>query len=321
MLAKRLGLFRVARRIYRRRLRILCYHGFETADQAAFKPKLFMRGDTFERRLATLAQEEYRVVELGAALAGLREGTNPDDCVAITIDDGWSGVKAVGAPLLKRFGYPATLYVSTQYVVERYPVFDVAVEYLFWKAAARPGSGGAEPLEHTVDDVCARGSQVTVQERFQLWRDLGQRMGLDTEAIAQSGALNLMTAADIRLLANQGMDIQLHTHRHDFPLGSATDAKAEIAMNRAVLEPLVGHPLRHFCYPSGVWSEAQGPWLEELGVESATTCEAGLNHRETPRYALNRFLDGENIEQIEFEAEVSGFLELLRAGRRFAGRR
>ena len=50
-------------------------------------------------------------------------------------------------------------------------------------------------------------------------------------------------------------------------------------------------------------------------METATTCEPGLNSPSTPRLSLHRFLDGEDITQIEFEAEVSGFTELLRSVR------
>src|SRR5262249_20386051 len=123
--------------------------------------------------------------------------------------------------------------------------------------------------------------------------------------------LSLMNGGEIEDLARAGVDIQLHTHRHRFPLETAKAAQ-EIADNRAVLEGLVGKPLRHFCYPSGIWSEQQWPVLAANGIETATTCDPGLNYRSTPRLGLKRFCDAENISQIEFEAEVFGYTELLR---------
>ena len=47
-------------------------------------------------------------------------------------------------------------------------------------------------------------------------------------------------------------------------------------------------------------------------TSSATTCNADLNYPDKPSLELKRFLDGENISDIEFEAELSGFNELLR---------
>jgi hypothetical protein len=40
-----------------------------------------------------------------------------------------------------------------------------------------------------------------------------------------------------------------------------------------------------------------------------------LNDTETPPLGLRRFLDADDISRIEFEAELSGFAELLRQSR------
>ena len=49
-----------------------------------------------------------------------------------------------------------------------------------------------------------------------------------------------------------------------------------------------------------------------MGIKSAVTCEIGLNSKNTPKYLLKSFGDSEMMSQIEFEAEVYGFAELLR---------
>lgn len=121
-----------------------------------------------------------------------------------------------------------------------------------------------------------------------------------------------MTKTEVRKLAKNGFDIQLHTHRHCFPTEDETVAMKEILDNKQALEAVVNHPLVHFCYPSGIFSKRQWPWLKRLGVQSATTCLPGLNVTEYPALALRRFLDGENVSQIVFVAELFGFLELLR---------
>jgi hypothetical protein len=57
----------------------------------------------------------------------------------------------------------------------------------------------------------------------------------------------------------------------------------------------------------------QGEWLAALGVKSATTIEPGLNYPDTPRFALRRLMDGHPVSDIEFEAEMTGFMEIVRA--------
>ena len=53
--------------------------------------------------------------------------------------------------------------------------------------------------------------------------------------------------------------------------------------------------------------------LKEFDLASATTCDTGLVAPGDSPYALRRFLDGESVSDIEFEAEISGFAGLLRA--------
>ena len=54
--------------------------------------------------------------------------------------------------------------------------------------------------------------------------------------------------------------------------------------------------------------------MSNLGIVSATTCHAGLLNLKSKNacYYLPRFLDGENVHMLEFEAEMSGFAEILR---------
>jgi peptidoglycan/xylan/chitin deacetylase (PgdA/CDA1 family) len=146
---------------------------------------------------------------------------------------------------------------------------------------------------------------------MRLAQTIGERAGVEYTPVVESRIFSLVNEAEIREMALAGIDIQLHTHRHIFPMDKAR-ALGEIRDNRAALEPLVSRPLVHFCYPKGKWSEEQLPWLAEAGVRSAVTCDRGLNERETPKLALRRFGDDEGMSQIEFEAEICGFADMLR---------
>jgi len=128
---KLLGLFWIARRITRRRLRILCYHGFALDDECRFRPKLFMSYDTFRNRLDYLRSRRYPILSLDSALAQLASDTLPDCATVITIDDGFYSVSAIGAKILREFAFPSTLYVTSYYVVKQNPIFRLMVQYLF----------------------------------------------------------------------------------------------------------------------------------------------------------------------------------------------
>lgn len=329
-LCRALGLFHLARYLTRDNLQILCYHGFELEDESQFRGGLFMRPRTLQKRLRAIAKSGFPVIGLGEAVRGLAHGRLPPNALVLTIDDGFHSVYCHAAPMLKEHGFPATVYVTTYYVEKGSPVFRLAVQYMFWKSSVRtlriPDGIGASGRRVHMEDPAARDramwecieygeKQCSEEERRELGRILGQALEVDYTAIVDSRMLSLMSEEEIRQLAAEGFDIQLHTHRHRFPVADTAAAMREIEENRSRLENVTGRPANHFCYPSGIWDESQWPSLRQTGVASATTCQPGMNDGQTPLLGLRRFLDDENISQIEFRAELFGFLELLRRAR------
>jgi peptidoglycan/xylan/chitin deacetylase (PgdA/CDA1 family) len=334
--SKRAGLFALAERATGRSLRILCYHGTSLAEEHSFRPKLFMAPETFERRLRMLAERRCPVLGLGEAAERLARDDLPLGAVVITIDDGFYGTYRVAWPLLQRYGFSATIYTTSYYCVKEHPVFGLVVEYMLWGTRAttldldqlgldlqRAGTrlrGHVALRDATTRQQLARQiaehgeTACTEEERVAIARFLGRQLDVDYDALAASRILSLMTLAEIGELAAAGADIQAHTHRHRFP-PSEHEARRELDDNRRALEPAVGRRLEHFCYPNGEWFEEHWRWLAEAGMRTATTCERGLNYPDTPPLALRRFLDGEHIADVEFEAEVTGYAELLRSTR------
>lgn len=67
----------------------------------------------FERQLAFLARHRYRVLTLEEVVELLERGAPmPRRSVVITFDDGYEETHTVAWPLLKRFGFPATVFVT-----------------------------------------------------------------------------------------------------------------------------------------------------------------------------------------------------------------
>jgi hypothetical protein len=61
----------------------------------------------------------------------------PPRTLVITFDDGWLGIGLKAVPVLRKYGFPSTLYVTTRDVVDETPVFDVALRYLIWKGRGK----------------------------------------------------------------------------------------------------------------------------------------------------------------------------------------
>lgn len=325
--ARCVGLFRLCRKLTRRHLRILCYHGISMRDEHEWQPGLFLSAALFRARLDWLRRHGFRVLRLGDAVESLYADRLPDDATVITFDDGWSGTWKHGGPALAEHGFPATIYVTTYYAGKKIPVYNVAVRYLFWRTQtasldlsavgegleggydltdpARKAQAREKVVEHGDDHLDAPGKQ-------DLLRRLGGLLGLDIDALLQERICALMTFDEVAEAVEAGIDIQLHTHRHHLAFEDRGQVEREITDNRDALEPIVRRSLDHLCYPNGDYHPRIWPWLSGLGVRSATTTRAGFNTPRSHPLELHRFLDGEHIRWIEFEAEMCGVLELLR---------
>ena len=91
---------------------ILCYHRFGTGNA-----KMVMAPSRFATQLDWLARNGYNVIRLADLrdfLAGKR--ALPPKSVVITIDDGYESVHRLAFPVLKQYGFPATLFVYTDFV-------------------------------------------------------------------------------------------------------------------------------------------------------------------------------------------------------------
>lgn len=91
---------------------ILCYHRFGTGSS-----KMVVSPASFAAQLEWLAQHGYRVVRL-SQLVGFLAGREalPPRSVVITFDDGYESVYRHAYPLLRKHGFPATLFVYTDFV-------------------------------------------------------------------------------------------------------------------------------------------------------------------------------------------------------------
>jgi peptidoglycan/xylan/chitin deacetylase (PgdA/CDA1 family) len=324
--SKTLGLFRISQALTRKKLRILCYHNFALADVPEWEKLLTMDARIFEERMAYLAEHGHTVLGLDEGVDGLDTGALPDLPTVITIDDGWFNIKRYAHGILKRHEFPHTIYVSSHYSRHQVPLFNISIQYLFEMTRKRtveldglnlPFDANVDlsdeaSTEETKDRIIDYGhTQLNPQERRDFLLRAAELLEVDFRPLDYERAYHFVSASEIRELVADGVDIQMHAYRHVWPMDRERALK-ELADDRAYLEPLVGKTLHHFCYPSGIYDKSQFPFLSEAKVKSATTCESGFNDADTHKFALKRFLDSDDIHALEFEAEMAGYLELMR---------
>lgn len=325
--ARALGGFRIAQRLTRHRLRILCYHGFSLGDEYQVQPHMFMRAATFERRMRILERRRIPVIPLAEAVRRLEAGDVHRAETVITIDDGWASTLTVGTPILERYGFPASIYVTTEHLAAGTEVFNVALYYMIYRSSReRLELSGVHPdLDGTYDlskdpDAVQRSLIGAAERAFPVLADrqrilpvIAAALGMDLGEVLRGERFRLLTRGQIRELGARGFDIELHSHRHHLPAETFELMAGEVATNRAQVESVLGTKPSHFCFPSGEYSPHHPDWLRRVGIASATTCDPGLNPPGSSVMLLKRFLDSDAEADIAFEAEMTGFRELARS--------
>ena len=91
---------------------ILCYHRFGDHSD-----RMEVSESQFREQLNYLKEHDYRVVPMADLLRYIRgDGSLPKRAVVLTIDDGHRSAYRIAYPLLKEFGFPATLFIYSDYI-------------------------------------------------------------------------------------------------------------------------------------------------------------------------------------------------------------
>lgn len=120
---------------------VLQYHHISTETPAATS----LSPDAFAAHLAYLAKHDFQVIALPELVDRMVKGQSiPDKTVAITFDDGYRSVYTHAFPLLKKYGWPFTVFVHTQPIDARQDAF------VSWAELNEMHREGASIGNHTV---------------------------------------------------------------------------------------------------------------------------------------------------------------------------
>jgi peptidoglycan/xylan/chitin deacetylase (PgdA/CDA1 family) len=308
-----------------RRLLILGYHGVSLDDEHEWDSALYISQRQLESQLKMVRSAGYTVLPLGEALAAVEDGTLPPRSVAITFDDGTHDFHERAYPVLQSLGLPVAVYLTTYYCDYEAPVFKPMCNYLLWKGRDRTVvladiTGSKESFDLRTSEGRARALSGMIQlaererysgaDRQRMVERLAAALHIDFGRLMARRMLQIMRPSSVQQLAGEGVDVQLHTHRHRAPIDRDLFLN-EINENRTRIQQMTGKRPSHFCYPSGNYRPEFLTWLEEAQVASAVTCDPGFVHAQSHRLLLPRFVAAENVSPLVFEAWLTGAADWL----------
>jgi peptidoglycan/xylan/chitin deacetylase (PgdA/CDA1 family) len=169
---------------------VLCYHRFED------KPKdgMAITPAAFESQMQAIADHGFTVIGMQDFLAWRRgEKSIPEKSCLITIDDGYRSGYDVAWPILKKHGFPFTMFVYTAFVKGGALAGGAS---LSWGELAEMRDAGVDIQSHTVNHQSLRIKKGKFQSQFPTYeewlkneiagskRQIEAQLGVSVQALA-----------------------------------------------------------------------------------------------------------------------------------------
>jgi peptidoglycan/xylan/chitin deacetylase (PgdA/CDA1 family) len=277
----------------RSRVPILTFHRVNDDDDP-FMPSLPTA--VFAGQMAHIARH-YRVLTAEDLAARLQGGRVPRNALAITFDDGYRDNLTHAAPILKRLGLPATIFLVTGHIDTPRVLWFDRLAMAFKSATARRvelADGRVLSLGTVGDRLAALDTALALLKRLS-----DDERSASVEGLIASLRPNperpkrlMLSWDEVDALRGLGFSIGAHTVTHPI-LSRLTPARAweEIHGSKLAIEKALGEPVRAFAYPNGRpddYNETVTRLVHDAGFTCALTTRRGLNDTDTPVLELRR---------------------------------
>jgi peptidoglycan/xylan/chitin deacetylase (PgdA/CDA1 family) len=311
------GVSSVLRWFNQHKLLILMYHQIHKGevDPVENFDGLSVELDDFVRQMRYLARN-YQVVPLERCLD---PSPTPVHRAAIAFDDAYASFYHLAYPVLRALGLPATVFVPTDFIEGRTPMWWDRLRHLVSRTKERTltasyrGQRQVFPVGSQAAKQQALRTLITelrflpVEARDAALASLQEELMLGELAMGERHAP--LSLPHMREMADHGMTFSSHSQTHrSFPTLSPEELRREICESKVILERWLERPVTWLSYPFGDFDERALAILPTVGYDGAVTTIDGLNHGER-RFELRRIAVGGQTTFPQFMGATSGVRE------------
>lgn len=257
---------------------ILCYHSVDNFGTIISVPV-----EVFQEQMACLKHNNFRTLSLYDAIdiiAGNKR--KPQKSVVITFDDGYESMYHNVFPVLNKYGFSATIFLTTQYIGSRAVWVDDFLKKIM------PDS------ENVLDDNSEIAADAInfnyIKKRLPNLVDVIQRdVNKTIQEIRDVRNLALMSWEQIREMHSRGIHFGAHTLTHPFLSDrSFEEMKDQIYQSKNIIEKNINSKVDFFCYPYGDFSNQVAEIVKGSGFAGACSLDFGISQSIRERYELKR---------------------------------
>jgi peptidoglycan/xylan/chitin deacetylase (PgdA/CDA1 family) len=286
--------------------RILYYHRV-SEDPSGANLGLSVSATSFDRQMQFLS-DHYRVISVDALVEKWNAGDRDPRDVAITFDDGYRDNYDCAFPTLRKYGLPATIFLTTDYLGGATLLWWDRMHYLLTRARRQgPTTVQAEPalpesVLTPVNRYLAAGGTDALTSAINALKSLGRPQRL-AAIDAFTRVLNprgewpterlFLTWDEVRQMSTRGIDFGSHTCSH--PVLTELDSRElldELARSKNQIEEMLGRPVKGIAYPDGCFSDEVKTVATQLGYRWALQTRRYLKDYDGLAIPRIRIVDG-----------------------------
>lgn len=324
-----LGFNRLFRRINRKKLLVVMYHGITVQE---YTPPIWTQLPlTIFRRQLEFLLRHYQPVSLQTVVSSLYDNRPlPERAVLITFDDGLRNNFRHAFPVLQQFGIPATIFLTVNLIGTRQLLWFDELFFLMQSALLqeRPVSFPLPAAEKLLQDNRLWDAYLVMVESLKrcgpyhrnlIMHQLRTALPLDHQPLLDD--FGLLDWDEIHDMQNSGLvEFGVHTATHRL-LTELADHEwhQEIIAPRQKLQQELSEEITAFCYPNGRPGHDFLPLhqerLREAGYCCAFSTGSGLFCGSTgDTMAISRIAAGNDISSAPryFAGNTSGMLPFFR---------
>lgn len=276
----------------------------EIKPQGEIDRRLFS-ADRLESFLEYLRSYRYNVISLTEYVDLLARKAHFKKTVVFTVDDGYADFYDNAFPVFKTFGYPAAIFLTTDFIDSRlffwWNQIEFALEATREKSIDLGFINSSKMSLDTPDDRTRAAALITEgmkklpnDTKLKLIGDLLRALAVNI-AGQPCGKYQPLSWDQIREMHQCGIEFYPHTRTHPIMTRISREQKRqELAWPKQRLEEQLGRPMDIFCYPNGGPDDIDGETIEvlrECGYRAAVTGIPGFDDStgDVDLYRLKRF--------------------------------
>jgi peptidoglycan/xylan/chitin deacetylase (PgdA/CDA1 family) len=261
--------------------------------------------DHIEDFLRYLRKSKYNVISLTEYIDALKYQRDTYKTVVFTVDDGYRDFYLNAYPVFKKFEYPATVFLTSDFIEKKIFLWWNLIEYAINQTDKTEiqldvdGFGSLsleskQQRESAISRIVQYCKKVPDNDRAEMVCSLTKKLGVDMPG-QPCGSIEPLSWDEVLEMSQNRIEFYPHSKTHPIMTRIPYDKKLEELIEpKKLLEEKLKHPLDIFAYPNGTVEDFDDETikaLRETGYKVAVTTIPGFDNTKVAGdpYRVHRF--------------------------------